>query len=287
MVRAWVDAVRLLTELDGSETSTKFQVGDLVLEQVPMGDDQANNGSLEKIRQLAEESGLSFETLRQRRVVAARIPHGRRLPCVSYSVYVLIAFQSTAEERERLLTMIQDDRAPTSHGRWTVDSLRTYLGMKPTRYPPPSDETPEAKQATFVELAADPVIVTEAARFGSPTSQALGTLESRKDSLRQEDRERETQSDPVLRRIDQMDASLDVEAACRRFAQDLATMTERFARDIDKALPRTGPAREQPLVWIRRSIEQARASLDALEGFTETGESDIDTFLGEVLGGVR
>ena len=136
-------------------------------------------------------------------------------------------------------------------------------------------------------MAADPVVVAEAARFGSPTSRALGELERRRDTLRQEAQERNIESSPVRKLIDQQEAAIDVEDACRRFAQDLSRMTERFAREIDGALPRTGPAREQPLVWVRRSIAQARAALDRLEAYTESGENDLDMFLSGVLGGAN
>jgi len=287
MARTWSDAVRLLRELDGRETAAQFEIGDIALEQAPMGADHARNGSLEIIQRLADESGISFNTLMERRKVAARFPDDVRTSSVSYSVFVLIATREDADERQRLLEMIATTPPTSKSGRWTVDLLRQYLGIRPTRFPPPEEATPESKRAAFADLATDPDVVTEAAQFGSPTSRALGELERRRDTLRQEAQERATESSPVLKRIDQLRASIDVEEACRRFATDLSVMTERFAREIDGALPRTGPAREQPLTMVRWSITQARAALDRLETYTESGENDLDVFLSGVLGGTN
>jgi hypothetical protein len=285
MARTWSDAVRLLRELDGRETAAQFEVGDIVLEQAPLSQDGVNNGGYEVIQRLSDETGISFNTLIERRKVASRFTPNVRTLGVSYSVFVTIAVREDPSERQRLLEMIATTPATSKSGRWTVDLLRQYLGVRPTRFPPPEEATPESKRAAFADLAADPDVVTEAARFGSPTSRALGELERQRDTLRQEAQERATQSDPVLKRIDQLVAAIDVEEACRRFATDLSTMTERFAREIDGALPRTGPAREQPLTMVRWSITQARAALDRLEAYTESGSNDLDAFLSEVLGG--
>lgn len=178
---------------------------------------------------------------------------------------------------------------PTWRDAWSAavpgDSPESVAERR--RLSEPRNASPETKRAIFRELADDPAITQEMARPGSPVSRAVGELQQRQQILSQEARERAIESDPILKRLDQLDAALDVEQACANFARDLDTMTKRFAREIDKALPRTGPAREQPLFWVRRSIMQARASLDALEGYAESGTTDLDTFLGEVLGGVR
>jgi hypothetical protein len=147
--------------------------------------------------------------------------------------------------------------------------------------------TPETKAKILAEMADDPVVVAEAARFGSTTSQALSQLERRRDTLRQEAQERSIESSPIRKLIDQQKAAIDVESACRQFADDLTRMTERFAREIDGALPRTGPSREQPLDYVRRSIARARAALDRLEAYAESGENDLDVFLSGVLGGTH
>jgi len=285
MTRPWSDAVRLLRELDGRETAAQFEIGDIVLEQAPLGEQGFRNGKYEVIQRLSDESGIAFNTLIERRKIASMFPDNVRTLSISYSVFVLVGTREDADERQRLLELIATTPPTSKSGRWTVDLLRQYLGIRPTRFPPPEEETPESKRAAFADLATDPDVVTEAARFGSPISRVIGELERQRDTLRKEAQERETQGSPVLRRIDQMVAAIDVEEACRRFATELTTMTERFAREIDGALPRTGPAREQPLFWVRHSLTQARAALDRLEKYAESGTNDLDAFLSEVLRG--
>jgi hypothetical protein len=279
MARTWSDAVRLLRELDGRETAAQFEIGDIALEQAPIGADHARNGSLEIIQRLADESGISFNTLMERRKVAARFPDDVRTSSVSYSVFVLIATREDAEERQRLLEMIATTPPTSKSGRWTVDLLRQYLGIRPTRFPPPEEATPESKRAAFADLANDPEIIQEAARMTTPTAQAVGNLLAGAHKIREQQREQQIESDPVSKRIDQNIAALDVEAACRQFAAD----TEKFVESIVSLTPRLGQAGEDDRYWITLSVERARASLDRLEVFTTTGKSDLDGFLEETL----
>lgn len=143
----------------------------------------------------------------------------------------------------------------------------------------------EKKRELFQQLARDPEVVAEAAVLGTPTSRAVAELHTRTERVREEHREREVSGDPIAERIEQVGAALDLEAACTRYARDLLTLSERFAREINDALPRTGAAREEHLYWVRQAIGRARSVLDGLEGYAETGRTDLDVFLQDVLGG--
>lgn len=145
--------------------------------------------------------------------------------------------------------------------------------------------SPDAKREVFQQLARDPDVIQDAAMLGTPTSKAVSDLYTRTERVREEFRERETEADPVAKRLDQVGAALDLEAACNRFARELVRLSEQFAREINDALPRTGPAREEHLYWVRQAIERARSVLNDLEGYAETGRTDLDAFLQEVLGG--
>lgn len=145
--------------------------------------------------------------------------------------------------------------------------------------------TPEVKRAAFQQLARDPDVIEEAAMLGTPTSRAVSDLYTKTERVREEWTERETASDPISKRLDEVGAALDLEAACNRFARDLVAMSERFAREINEALPRTGPAREEHLYWVRQALERARSVLNELESYAETGRTDLDAFLEGVLGG--
>lgn len=297
---AFQHAVERLKQLDGTQTLTAFEMGDIVLEQAPWGDGHAHNGAEIIVRRLAEEAGIKFETLLDRRRVAAAIPDWRRLQSIAYSVFQEIAHRAPVE-RERLLELVHTAPPPTKCGRWTVDAVRCAQGRRPTRYPPPdsdiqteaavlvASESPEARRAILQQLAADPDIVTEAASLGSPVSRALSDLYRRSDAVRQEHHEQRTQADPLLKRLDEIGAALDIEKVCSKFAEELARLSERFARDVNRALPRTAPPAADGLhvMFVRRSVAQARAALDAVEGYVQGNDTDLDAFLADVLDRTR
>jgi hypothetical protein len=143
----------------------------------------------------------------------------------------------------------------------------------------------DVKREAFQQLASDPDVIDEAAVLGTPTSRAVSELYTKTERVRAEHRERAIEADPISKELDEIGAAIDLEAACNRFARDLETMSERFVREINEALPRAGEGREQHLYWIRQAIARSRAVLDELEGYAETGRSDLDTFLSDVLGG--
>jgi Family of unknown function (DUF6192) len=140
---------------------------------------------------------------------------------------------------------------------------------------------PEDKRAAFAALAADPAIVEQAAVVGTAISQAVTRLTHQAKVTREQRHERETEADPIARKMEQQRALLDLEAACNQFAQDCV----RFAREITDILPASGEASADELEWIRRAIERGRSALDQLEGYVSTGRTDLDAFLTEVLKG--
>jgi hypothetical protein len=144
--------------------------------------------------------------------------------------------------------------------------------------------TPEVKRDTFAQLAADPEVLREAARLGSPTAKAAADLFVGSHRIRESQREQQIESDPIQKLAYQTYAAMDIEGICRRYALD----TERFLREVSEALPRTGPAGSGHLHWVREAIDRARSALDQLSTYVETGRNDVDRFLEEVLkGGTR
>src|SRR5262245_5128578 len=105
-------AVDRIRELDASEGMTAFEMGDVVLEQAPMGRDGANNNTEALLRRLAEESGVEYSVLYDRRLVAAAVPPTVRTVGVAWSVYRQIALYAPEAERRRLFTLVST-RPPT------------------------------------------------------------------------------------------------------------------------------------------------------------------------------
>src|SRR5215467_13660699 len=136
---SFLEAVERIRELDASEGMTAFEMGDVVLSQVPMGDSHAHNNSEVLLRRLAEESGVDYNVLDDRRKVSAAIPQGVRTPSVAWSVYRQIALYAPEAQRQQLLKLV-NTKPPTQlvdgtwrtpkQKRWTVDAIRTHFGEK-------------------------------------------------------------------------------------------------------------------------------------------------------------
>lgn len=234
---------------------------------------------------------LTFENTLERGVAARAICVSMEQWCADVRAASGRRFSARTGARYRQIWQISISRGATNDSSWS-DIYNEVQGQTP-------DEgfarqhgntlvrhgTPEAKRETFQQLASDPDVIQEAAMVGTPTSRAVSDLYTKTERVREEHREREIETDPISKRLDQVGAALDLESTCNRFARDLMQLSERFAREINAALPRTGAAREEHLYWVRQAIGRAKSVLDELESYAETGRTDLDAFLEGVLGG--
>jgi len=290
-----------------SKTPLYFEMGDLALEEVPLRQG-ANIGATERLEQLARETNVAAELLRQRRFVSSRVPFVFRITKVPWSVYAAIARSPDEGGRavglNRLAELINGgllDQPPTeyvaktgkwnrpSHGRWTVDAILSHVG-----YPPANVETgstahmerfmraatPEAKREALKTLAAEPAVLD--AMLAEPESRR--TIYEGLHRHEQEvsaRTERLTQADPIGRRMDQQQASLDLQ----KWIDDLRRHAERLR---DSILPRLGDAPASDPLATRRFLREALAELDealaSVRTYIDTGKTDTDRFLHDVLG---
>jgi hypothetical protein len=139
---------------------------------------------------------------------------------------------------------------------------------------------PEAQRAAFTALASQPSVVEARADMGSPTSRAASELDRKADALREDRRQARVQSDPVQRHLTERLAVLSIEAACNEFR----IACRSFAETVTRAMPEAGQPRDDELYWIREALSDARSLLDRVQEYAETGRSDIDAFLADVLG---
>jgi hypothetical protein len=127
----WTEVVGRLRAYDEKRGRISFDMGDLALAVVPMGDDHARTGATERLTALADAAGVSLRMLEQRRQVSHGTPEGTRVPSVAWSAYREVALTAPAEERPRLLEMLATTAPPRGasvSGRWTVSALRVALG---------------------------------------------------------------------------------------------------------------------------------------------------------------
>ena len=304
-------AVDRIRELDASEGMTAFEMGDVVLEQAPMGKPGQDNGATAILGKLATETGVDYEVLRQRRVVSNRIPKGTRVPFVAWAVYRQIAFVDDDSERKRLLKLVATKEAtqlvdgewrPTKQKRWTVDAILTHIKGKSAN---PALGSIDLLRRAFKEAEA-PAISTVLAEQPEIKQQAVlqhsientapdtmsGILESPQarrnvySGLHQHEQkavertERLVQADPIARRLDQQQAMLDLE----RWGDQLRHHVERLR---DEILPRLGQIPDSDPLAFRRFLSDMLIDLDEaiqpVRTFVETGGTDIDHFLKDVL----
>jgi hypothetical protein len=274
-LRTFHETVRLLTELDGADMLTQFQMGDLVLEQAPWSEEGVNNGSQDVIRRLADASGISFDTLLERRMVAFRMPPKVRTLGISYSVYLLVAKRGDPAERQRLLRMIGTEPAQTASGRWTVDYLRQYLGIRPTRYPPPSEES-DASLAR--RLLSDREVAEEVMTDRDTRAQASAAI-YRVEARERQESERYIHRSPVAGTL----RSLDEEKAAVLLLETLDRTVERLREDLADVLPEVRHLGSVNLTFLRDMLRELDAVLAPVRFLAEHGEGEADAFVASVL----
>jgi hypothetical protein len=280
-------AVDRIRELDASEGMTAFEMGDVVLDQVPMGDDHANNDRDTILTRLASETGVDYEVLRQRRFVSSRVPQGTRVPSVTWAVYREIAQVSDERERGKLLKKVATDVAtqyvdgawrPTPRERWTVDAIRTHIG-KPAANP--AIGSARLLDRAFKEATPEAIAeVLEQPEIRRRVYEGLQHHEQRVAART----ERIAESDPFDRGLDQQRAMLDL----RSWVDQMRRQVEQLRDDI---LPRLGKTPTHDPLAMRQFLAEALADLDdaisPVRTFVETGGTDLDRFLSGVLGGKR
>ena len=232
------EAVERIRELSQQEGLTAFEMGDVVLELCPLGEVGVSNDRDAILGQLAEPTGVSAETLRERRLVAARTPKEVRTTFSSWSVALLIAKQGDPGERQRLLRLVTQTK-PTNprYKTWTVNAVRDLQGKAPTwaadAVVAAEMASPETKAEVFQTLAADDHIVNEASDYTTPTAQALGRLEVASSHRAAQRTTDHYAHDPVIQAIDGQRALLD-----------LAELLRTFAEQVDVLLPACAPLAE-------------------------------------------
>src|SRR5262245_43891445 len=173
--------VQRLKDLDARGVAAAFQMGDLLLEEVPMGRQGKDEGIGTTLGRLAEQSGVEVGTLEERRAVAHRIPPAKRVEGVPWTAYKALAYhQDTAKRLEVIEYLLAHPVAKTPSKRWTLDAVLALLDKAQSHGPlarwDHPDATPQDKAAGVVKVLADPAIVEAAVRPDSPVARALETL---------------------------------------------------------------------------------------------------------------
>lgn len=170
----WAEGVARMRVYDLERGANAWNMGDLALAMIPLGDDRSHNGAKQKLLDLAEEVGTEARLLEVRRFVASKVPDVIRMTSVSWSAYREVVEAALSEEERLALFERFKTRADTISGRWTVNAVRPLIGRKPvihTGSEPLVEHlkgaTPEEIEEAAEEAADDPQ---------SPLAQTLDAL---------------------------------------------------------------------------------------------------------------
>src|SRR5215471_3904230 len=231
-------AVEHIRQLDLSEGMTAFDMGDVVLDQVPWGRDGAHNNSTAILQRLAEESGVDYSVLEDRRKVAAGTPPSVRTPGVGWSIYRQIVLYAPEPDRQRLFTLV-NTQPPTQlvdgvwrtpkQNRCTVGAIRTHFGEQSKN---PAQGSAWLLDRAFKEATPEAI---DSALEKPEVRQAVYASLHRHEQRFSERAERITQADPVARKLDEQQAMVDLERWVDGMRRDVDYLR-------DGILPRLGRA---------------------------------------------
>jgi hypothetical protein len=245
----WKNVERVMA-LDKQEGNVAFEMGDLILEDIPWGEDGAHNGAEEAMRRYADLSGVGYETIRDRRKTSARVPPGARAPGVPWTTYREVAKQANGAV-QHLLDHMGEFAPATKSGRWTQDAIQEVIAElrrpqeQPPAAPPPPTPTPPVRPA----LQASP----------QPRSRELLL--------------------PLLHRepVDAQERELRGEHAFRKLIEAIASVggdhLSLFTMLTDSSAGSDPQTRELYWQWI----EQAERSIDLMKRFLRGGRRAIDS----------
>jgi hypothetical protein len=271
---------RLVSEMGRSQ----WALGDLALRVAPVGSDGVNNGTGEILARFAEEIGADADHLRQWRWVAAAWPPVTRVTGVSYTLHRALA--NDPLRREVLAQYLASTPKPTSRG------LQAFQGKRPTPEFTRSNRRDQVSQALAempaeerAEVARDALADPDVAdrvfnapdrrQPGSATATARGNAARAFERSREEDARRSEQrsaSDPAGRTMSERSAQQNIAAAC-----DL------FAKTVADEMRRAGPLQDGERPWLADAAARSGAAQAAVMQYVDTGRSEIDAALDDLL----
>ncbi|MEU9396980.1 DUF6192 family protein [Streptomyces sp. NPDC048324] len=308
-----------LRQVVEQQTRGSFTIGDRALEIEPLrprgGIPDAEWTIRQSLVRLAEDIGLSFNSVKNARWVASRWPKEHRQPGVSFTIHrILGRIEDDAERWAAIKT------PPAGKKRWTADDAKRRVGWTVD-----SPETPQEKITAIHHLAQEPEVaatvttdflkrpqvaakvsmenkvrvVEELTRDEAVAATAATSLLRRPDvafkamsddtarfhvNHAQAERGRQAREHfeetnpvaPAVRNIDRSIEFLDLVTACHSFVA-AAGRTVPGLRDRQLS--------EDEQAIVHQNVAKVRATLDWIETAVDTGKVDMDDELAKLLKG--
>lgn len=121
-------------ELAETADRCPWEMGDLALAAVPIGQRNVNDGSLTELKEFARQIGVEPSTLRRQREVARQWPDALRSASATWTAHKHLSGPvSDAPYRKAILEELSAGKEPGR--RVTADDVRKYLGGSSSRAP--------------------------------------------------------------------------------------------------------------------------------------------------------
>ncbi|MFJ5292799.1 DUF6192 family protein [Streptomyces sp. NPDC088348] len=301
------------------QTQGQFTIGDRALEIEPVrprgGIADAEWTVRESMIRLAEDIGLTFNTVKNSRWIASRWPKERRQAGVSFTVHRILGQIENEEERFSAIK-----NPPAGKTRWSPDEAKRRVGWTVD-----NPETPQEKITAIHHLARDEEVAAsvtteflkrpQVAAKVSPENKVRVVEEFTRDEtvaanaatslLRRPDIAFKAMSDDTARlqvnhaqversrqARDQFEDTSPVAPAVRHIDRtveflDLVTACHSFVAAAGRAVPglRDRTLGEDERTIVHENVAKVRATLDWIETAVDTGKVDMDGELARLLKG--
>ncbi|WP_326594508.1 DUF6192 family protein [Streptomyces sp. NBC_01803] len=277
-----------LRDVVEQQSQGQFLIGDRALEIEPMrphgGRHEAAPGQelftvRESLFRLAEDIGLSYNTVERQRWTASRWPREKRQPGVSFTVHRILA--SIADDEERFAAIADP---PPGRPCWTPDEANRRVGQRVAK-----PVTPQEKITAVHTLVRDEEVAAKVttdmlhrpevafrAMSDDTARHMVNHAQAERGRQAREDFEDTSPVAPAVRQVERTVEFLDLVTACHAFVAAAGRIVPGLR---DRQLG------EDEQVLVHERVARVRATCDWIETAVDTGRVDVDAELARLLRG--
>ncbi|MEU2840932.1 DUF6192 family protein [Streptomyces sp. NPDC007076] len=292
--RQWSRYVRQGRDLVQEESRIQFELGDLALKMVPIGEDGRTHGVFIVLDRYADQIGSNVHTLMEYRAVAHAWPPDQRVPDVAWSVHR--AFDALEDRFEVIL------HPPKGAGRWTEDAALSRAGRLPSHPLTKAEKLHRVRTlmresenaiGAVEEMIRRPDVAEQV--MASPSNQRI--LYQAHHEQRQQAasarfaaaHERDTgdvgdEVEEEVRQVTRREPAVDYQRASREVLELIGSGTT-FLVDLQRMIPGLHVAEftEREVRAVLDNHRRIRAALDWCDSALSTGDKSMDDELARIL----
>lgn len=254
-----------------------WAIADWLVEHVPNnGAGKSLSPGVLTLAECATETGLSISWLKDSRLAAELFPPGHRIDHAGVSTHLEL-YRKTGSPATVVASLRANPRLRDVRPEKDVVVAVQALSDPELRTSVLAKLEPEDRVEVLKDVAEDAVGNMFDPKVG-PAFAVIAEVSNRQREV-QEKRTRQMDEHPVIRKIDGMRALMDLDDALSKCTQEIKYLLPLCA------IPAEGVMADD--YFLRLQIKNLREMLDAVERFVDTGRTDVDAFVADVLQGGR